>query len=485
MPVKKFRDDLKKAIEGVDGYSTPEFMEKYRTAYSLAHFSEKSANFALACYLPLKPDDTVAGTFLPTFLPAFFIALAGAAVILRIATSVFYEPVSRMEQGTMLVLEGDHEYFDTSKGLFGNINKNLNRILSSSRYKLKDAALEKEQKNAIFYGMGNGIIVLDNELNILMANACAEKLLDMKGGFIGKAISGIVRNTALSEFAVALLKEKKTLEDEFVFFDKEEKYIKIRGNIISGQDNEPAGLLIELSDMTKIRNLENLRSDFVANVSHEIKTPITAIRASVETLTEGGMENREEEKYFMNIILRHTDRLIALIDDLLSLSRVEKENISGLDFNKFKISELIKNTIELCSLKAENKKITIAYDCDTGLVAEIAYNSFEQALVNLVDNAVKYTPSGGKVNIFAEEEKGDMIALSVKDNGPGIAEEHLPRLFERFYRVDKARSRKLGGTGLGLAIVKHIIKSHNGTIAVVSKAGHGTVFKILIPKKQP
>ena len=231
-----------------------------------------------------------------------------------------------------------------------------------------------------------------------------------------------------------------------------------------------------------IVKLENVRSDFVANVSHELKTPITTIKGSVETLLDEAFHLSDDAKRFLRIIARHTDRLSAITDDLLTLARVEEENEKRkLLFKKNPLKEILDLAVEDCEQQILEKNIKISLDCQQGLQVKANAPLLQQAIVNLISNAIKYSPADSPIAIDAQQFDSN-VRIQVKDQGCGIAANHLPRLFERFYRVDPARSRKLGGTGLGLAIVRHIIQAHEGWIEVESKLEQGSTFSIFLPK---
>ncbi len=234
---------------------------------------------------------------------------------------------------------------------------------------------------------------------------------------------------------------------------------------------------------SKLKQLENIRKDFVANVSHELKTPVTSIKGFIETLQEGALENREEAEHFLDIISRHTNRLNAIIEDLLALSRLEQTtNINEQRLEKSLLYPILKSAIQVCEVGAENKSIKINLECSQYIYAWLDTLLFEQAIVNLVDNAIKYSNENKEVAIVADITEKEVI-INIIDQGSGIPKEHIPRIFERFYRVDKARSRKAGGTGLGLSIVKHILNSHKGHITVESEINQGSIFTIHLPKE--
>jgi signal transduction histidine kinase len=231
----------------------------------------------------------------------------------------------------------------------------------------------------------------------------------------------------------------------------------------------------------QLRHLEEVRSDFVANVSHELKTPITSIKGFVETLLDGAMDKRADLERFLSIISRQSERMTSIIDDLLTLSRLESARMPELlSIGEHRIKDLLSAVIDTCAPIAEERNIALAIECPSEWTFRVDRSLMEQAVLNLVDNAVKYSGADTEVRVKVERD-AESIRLSVIDSGPGISDQHLSRLFERFYRVDKARSRTIGGTGLGLAIVKHVVGVHKGSVSVRSAVGRGTIFTIELP----
>ena len=232
--------------------------------------------------------------------------------------------------------------------------------------------------------------------------------------------------------------------------------------------------------MIRLQKLEKMRQEFVANVSHELKTPITLVKGFVETLIEGASENPKDLKRFLSIIHVHSDRLNGIIEDLLTLSKIEQEKDGAtLSFSKVKVNSILERAIQLSDPHAKEKQVSLRLQCDMALKLNLNPPLMEQAFVNLLDNAIKYSPKHGVVNCKIENFK-NKVEVSISDQGPGIEEKHLKKLFQRFYRVDKARSRKQGGTGLGLAIVKHIAQAHGGSVYVTSEFGKGSTFYIVL-----
>jgi two-component system phosphate regulon sensor histidine kinase PhoR len=243
-----------------------------------------------------------------------------------------------------------------------------------------------------------------------------------------------------------------------------------------------------MNDMTRLHKLENLRRDFVANVSHELKTPITSIQGYVETLLDGALENSADARRFLEIIAKQSSRLDAIIDDLLTLSRIEqKTDQQDIILEPTAILPLLESAVMTCQPQAEEKKSRINIQCPENLKADINKNLIEQAVMNLLKNAIMYSPEKSAITVKAYPSKSaeqEKIIIAVEDQGIGIASEHLERLFERFYRCDKGRSKERGGTGLGLSIVKHIAMAHGGSVAVKSQLGQGSVFSISIPPEK-
>jgi two-component system phosphate regulon sensor histidine kinase PhoR len=275
------------------------------------------------------------------------------------------------------------------------------------------------------------------------------------------------------------LSRRKPAEGEAVFFNGGERFLAAQAVPLPARGNEPGGALVVLHDITRLKLLERVRQDFVANVTHELKTPITSIQGFVETLK--GEVGPEETKRFLEIIAGETERLKTIIEDLLSLSRIEKEEGKGeIQFRTVPVFEILKSAQQACAAIARDKSIPVELEGDPVISAHLSPDLLEQAVVNLIDNAIKYSETGSLVRLELSRER-DEILIRVRDSGIGIPVEHLPRIFERFYRVDKSRSRKLGGTGLGLSIVKHIVQVHGGRVSVESTPGKGSIFTIHLP----
>jgi two-component system phosphate regulon sensor histidine kinase PhoR len=267
----------------------------------------------------------------------------------------------------------------------------------------------------------------------------------------------------------SVLNTQKPLEKEIVLYDNGDRFLQAHGTVLRDAREGEIGALVVLHDVTRLKKLEKVRRDFVANVSHELRTPVTSIKGFVET--------------FLRIVASQTDRLNAIIEDLLILSRVEQEQEKAeIALVPGSVRSALEAALEVCQSKTTEKDIHIELTCDAGLQCPMNSPLLEQAVINLLDNAIKYSPPGQTVHLEGLRSDAEVV-IRVTDHGCGISREHMPRIFERFYRVDKARSRTLGGTGLGLAIVKHITNAHGGRATVESTVGQGSVFSIHLPSE--
>ena len=341
---------------------------------------------------------------------------------------------------------------------------------------------QRNEQQAVLASMVEGVLALDMEERVLHFNQAAAQFLGVDPSKLhGQRIAEVARKADLQRFIARTLEGPDPVEGEIVLQDPEARYLQAHGTVLRDAEQQKIGVLIVLHDVTRLRRLENIRRDFVANVSHELKTPITAIKASVETLMDGDPVSPADRQSFLAIIAKQADRLNAIIDDLLALSRIEQnDDVNGMLLEMQALEPALRSAIQSCEVAAAEKEISLRVECSAGLQARINAPLLEQAVINLVDNAIKYSERQNSVQVEADAQDG-MVKIRVRDRGRGIAQEHLPRLFERFYRVDKARSRRQGGTGLGLAIVKHIVQAHGGTVTVSSELGVGSVFTILLP----
>ncbi|MGE4158903.1 MAG: sensor histidine kinase [Planctomycetota bacterium] len=362
------------------------------------------------------------------------------------------------------------EFHQISKGLVG-MRAMVEEQLAASRSR-------SEELEAVLSSMREGLVALDTRLKILRLNPAAMQMLGCDTHAVGRAFPEVCRNAALLSLASRSMSVKDGAEEDIPA--AEDSVWRVQGHPLTGLGGDAMGVLLILQDVTRLRNLETMRRDFAANVSHELRTPVTAIRGFAETLMGGGVTPEESSK-FLEIIHRQSTRLQRIIEDLLALARLEKdEEGAGVELERGSADAVAASALSNAQVAAARKGVKLAGSTSTGLVCRMNAPLLEQALGNLLDNAIVYSPEGSQINLEVKSQ-GPFVEFRVIDRGPGIAEEHLSRLFERFYRVDKARSRHSGGTGLGLAIVKHIARVHGGEAGVESALGQGSAFWLRVP----
>jgi two-component system phosphate regulon sensor histidine kinase PhoR len=365
----------------------------------------------------------------------------------------------------------------------GGLADSLNAMARELDERIVTITQQRNQLQAVLSSMSEGVLAFDSEQRVISLNEEAVRLLDVDPEEASqRTIEEVVRNPGLQRFVSDTLAGEGPAEADLVFHNgRQEQHLQVRGSVLRDSDGEGVGAVVVLNDVTRLRRLEQIRREFVANVSHEIKTPVTSIKGFAETLLDGADDDPADRQRFLSIISGQADRLSALVDDLLSLSRLEQGGEQPpLAVEVGDLCVPLQVAVDVCSVKAAEKEISLVLTCPRELRARFDQSLIERAVVNLIDNAVKYSESGGNVQVQGLAHDGEVV-ISVRDDGCGIATEHLPRLFERFYRVDKARSRELGGTGLGLAIVKHVAQVHDGWVTVQSALGRGSTFEIHLP----
>lgn len=337
---------------------------------------------------------------------------------------------------------------------------------------------------AILDAMEEAVLSVDADLVIHLANPSAASLLAAAGprsSIEGLTVLQASGNTALDAMAKRCVSGNGREEAEVALYGDETRRLLVHASPLSLEGGRPGALLV-LSDITRLKQLERVRQDFVANVSHELRTPITLIKGFAETLDE--VEDPAEAKRFLAIIKRHADRMASIVEDLLTLARLESPERGILETSVVDAARVLDRATESLGNSPSDRGVSLVASVEAGLSAQANEGLLEQALVNLLDNAVKYSPRGSTVHAEAAAD-GDFARFSIRDKGPGIPARDLPRLFERFYRVDRARSRELGGTGLGLAIVRHIALAHHGDVSVESREGSGSTFFLRVPLCRP
>lgn len=471
--------------------------------------------------LPLKSVEKTLSQIRRIVLLGLIFALVLAFVLGSIIAAQTIRPINRMIQVSRKFSEGDfsRRVLQSSKDEIGELAVTLNKMAQSLEDKVKEIKTQNQKLAAIFNGMIEGIIVVDKSSNIISVNPTIENIFKVsKKEVEGKIFLEAIRNNDISEVISSVLKNGKTLSAEISLVLPIRKIFEVNAAPIFDastplginpelnrriDNNNVNGCLVVIHDITEIRRLETIRSDFVANVSHELRTPLTSIKGFVETLLEGALDDKENNRNFLKIIQDHTERLNNLVDDLLSLAHLESKEITLKKIN-FNLRQQLEEVILGFKSQSEKMGIEIKNELPMGIAINADKNRIEQVFTNLINNAIKFNKEKGFIRIYSQEvgpvrgrtlEVPDgclrqpasngvngKIKVFVEDSGIGIPEKDIPRIFERFYRVDKARSRELGGTGLGLSIVKHIIELHNGNIGVESTEGFGSKFWFILPK---
>ena len=479
------RPEFQEAVKGKVGVST-------RFSFTLGHSRMYVA-------IPLKDQDRIIGvvraslamTAIEQALRAYFlkIVLGGLVIALLVAALSFFisrrlsGPLENLKRGALRFAQGDldRKLPIPQTDELASLAEVLNDMATKLEDRINALIRQGQMQDAVLSSMIEGVLAIDAEQRLIALNRAGARLLGVDPeAALRQSIQEVVEDSQLRWFVNRTLSAHDPIEGEVAISDG--KKILAHGTSLRDATGTNIGVLIVLHDVTHLRRLEHLRRDFVANVSHELKTPVTSIKGFVETLLAGAIQEPENAEKFLRIIARQTDRLNEIINDLLSLSRIEQDAERGQIFlTAQRIKGVLAAAVEVCEPKAKERNIRVILDCPNDLRARINAPLLEQALVNLVDNAIKYSERDREIRVEAER-LGPEVMVRVRDQGNGIAPEHLPRLFERFYRVDPGRSRQSGGTGLGLAIVKHIAQAHGGKVTVESTPGKGSIFSLhLLP----
>jgi len=395
----------------------------------------------------------------------------------------FSRPIERMTSISDEFARGNfnHKLQSGNAIEIDNLAQAMNRMAAQLDEKIKTIVSQRNELEAVLSSMVEGVVAFDLNERLVNLNKAAARILDLDSSQAkGHYIQEVIRHPHLQAFVKKIIHEGQPMEDEINIQRNGDRILQMHGTILTSEKGENLGALIVLSDITHIRHLESVRRDFVANVSHELKTPITSIKGFIETLRDGAISDRDDALRFLDIIARQSDRLNAIVEDLLTLSKIEEAEKTEIPLENGSLKDVIQNAIDDCELKFKEKNIALTFECPEDISCQINRQLLEQAIVNLLSNAIKYSEDGKTIELSCKSSGNEAI-ISVRDWGIGIEKKHLPRLFERFYRVDKGRSSELGGTGLGLAIVKHIVIAHHGYVGVESLVGKGSVFTIHLP----
>lgn len=410
-----------------------------------------------------------------------------AALICLVITRRISRPIETMRRGAARFATGDlsHRLDVPYTVELAGLAKAMNQMAQELELRMAAIVQQRNESEAVLSSMAEGVVALDPDERILHLNAAAVRLLKGEAGPLqGRSIQEVVRSRDLHEMVRTTLTRGITTQRDVALYRKEAHVLNVHCTPLLDAEGRRMGALLVVNDVTQLRRLETMRSDFAANVSHEIKTPLTAIQGFVETLAQGMVTDPQEARRFLQIIDKHARRLTAIVDDLMHLARLEHGDTDRpVQLASASMRDLLQAAVQVCRPIAEQKDIAIDLVCPETLSARLDRDLMEQAAVNLLDNAIKYSPNASRIRVAAARVAGRETRIDFQDEGIGIAKKHLPRLFERFYRVDANRSRSLGGTGLGLAIVKHIVQVHGGRVTVESMEGQGTTFSIFLPQE--
>ncbi|MCE5269367.1 MAG: HAMP domain-containing protein [Planctomycetaceae bacterium] len=480
------RPEIQAALSGATGeathYSITERRERKYVAIPIGPPAAPTA--ALRTSLPVSGLTRSLGIVRNQFLVASLAGILCYAAVSLLISRRMSRPLEEIKAGAAQFAAGDltHRLSVTGPDEVVAVANALNEMARQLDERLQTVLRQQDERESMLASMEEGVLAIDRNGVILSLNkTCASLLGGEPTRFQGHGIYEVIRKPELLDFVESAMRSDTPVDREIQIHVPHDRWLTAHGAALRDPQRGSIGVLIVLHDITRLRHLEDVRRDFVANVSHELRTPITSLKGFVETLLDGALDDRENAVRFLQIMLRQVNRLDAIIADLLALSRIEK-GFEGqtIELAVEPVRGVLQGAIEMCEKKAAEKGVTIDVACPDDLRGEINAALLEQAVVNLLDNAIKYSDAGSAVAIRAAR-RGAELTIEVTDHGCGIEAIHLPRLFERFYRVDKARSRELGGTGLGLAIVKHITLAHRGSVSVESAVGVGSTFTIRLP----
>lgn len=478
-----YREEIKNAIKGKISSSIrySSTMNNYYS-YTAIPFESKIINGVIRLSIPIDYIEKITFELIEYIIVALIISSIIALIIAFLFTNIFMKPINILTEAAEEISNGnyDKKIHINRQDQIGSLANVFNEMTVKLRINMWKLTNRKTQLEAILSNMKNGVIAVDEDYKILFYNKalCKMLMLDKNTDIVGKSIYEVIRNAFFFNVLEKSIENEDYTENEGKFNDK---IIHIYANPIHIKKTKSIGILLVTEDMTEFRKLESIRKDFVSNVTHELKTPLTSIRGFIDTLKNGAIRDEKVAKKFLDIIDIESERLSTLIQDILILSEIESfQNAKNIEMNDVNI--IIQEVVELLKPTTQSKNLDFIMNIQNNLpLFKCNKNRIKQLLINLIDNAYKYTEEGSVIlNCYI---KFDYLIFEVSDTGIGISKEDIPRLFERFYRVDKGRSRKEGGTGLGLSIVKHIVELYNGIIKVESTVSKGTTFIIKLPLK--
>jgi two-component system phosphate regulon sensor histidine kinase PhoR len=482
----KDRPEISKALQQKEGVSIrySATLDKTMMYIALPVIHENQIKAVVRTSVSITAIDREIQSVRNNILLTLVFTIAAAAAASLYVSRRIARPVEDMKNGAARFANGrlDTRLAVPDSEELSELALTMNQMAKNLDEKIREIKNRSMELEAVHASMQEGVIAIDNDERIITANRAAAEILDFSVPEIkSRSILEVVNNMELLDFIRRALSTHEPVDQDIRLFGDRDLILNIHSNALYETGNRRMGTLIIFHDITRIRRLERMHKQFAANVSHELKTPLTTIKGFIETIQSlPADEKRAESERFLKIIDKNVDRMVDLINDLLALSRLERLQGTDIVFEKQNVGALIQAAVNTCGVRIKDKQMNLVVDCPEELTALVDSSLLEQALVNLVDNAVKYSPQGSRVSVRAGKQAG-FVNIVVADEGPGIGRDHLPKIFNRFYRVDKARSRQEGGTGLGLAIVKHIVQYHRGKIDVKSDKGVGSSFTISIP----
>jgi two-component system phosphate regulon sensor histidine kinase PhoR len=350
--------------------------------------------------------------------------------------------------------------------------------LWEEQHRKETARATREQ--TLFNSMSEGVLILDEKEQIQLINESLQRLFALTGDVRGKTVLEAFRLELLADIVKRLRQESAVHGCELELPRLDDRWLQVNAAAVTDKQGRRHGSLLVFHDLTRLKQLENTRREFVANVSHELRTPLSLIKGFVETLLEGAKDDPQLSVRFLHTIEKHTDRLTFLIEDLLTISRLESGR-TAINLQTVGLRDEVERVVDDLTARSNEKRVHLVNEVVDGLTAQADSDRLQQVLYNLVENAIKYGRDDGEIKIGAQPYSDTKVEVWVRDNGPGIPSDAHDRIFERFYRVDRARSRETGGTGLGLAIVKHIVQAHGGEVWLQSEVGQGSTFHFTLP----
>ncbi|MDD2671042.1 MAG: ATP-binding protein [Syntrophales bacterium] len=396
----------------------------------------------------------------------------------------YYSPIKEMEDFTEKLREGKEpgSLLIRKNDELGQLAKNINFLVEELQSQIRSVSEEKGKLIAAFASMSEGVLLLNGDNKIEIYNRAFRKMIAAEyGEAAGKTLMEAFRNIELQKAFESFRAARQPVREEIVLGEISPMTFNISISSVAGLPGGEEKTLIVFHDVTRVKKLERMRVDFVANVTHEIKTPLTAILGFIETLEGGAIEDRETALRFLGIISRHAERMNRLLEDLLTISNIELGEIKFY-FESVSLSGIAESVLPMIESRAGEKGLAVSRDVpETTPPVRADRDRLVQILLNVLDNALKFTPAPGRISVSASREGGQWVVLRVADTGVGVPKSEISRLGERFYRVDKTRSRELGGTGLGLSIVKHLMQAHQGKMEIESQLGQGTTVSLYFP----